>query len=61
MNTWPAFGASQQDLQRLLAEFDYSAGVFDVPANRVRPADERAWRSPYANLVLHPMSRNRQA
>jgi len=60
-NTWPAFGATAQGLVQLLDECYYSAGVFDVERGVVRAADDAVWNSPYANLVLQPLSQGKSA
>jgi FkbM family methyltransferase len=59
-STWPAFGATVQGLLQLLAECNYSAGVFDVEQGLVRPVDDQVWNSPYANLILEPSPSPRQ-
>ena len=54
INTWPAFGATAEGLLALLAECDYTVGIFDVKSGAVRPVDETVWKSGYANLILLP-------
>ncbi len=53
-NTWPAFNATATQLLELLAQVDYSVGVFDVEGKRVLPVEDSVWDSPYANLILQP-------
>ena len=53
-NTWPAFGATAEDLLKLLDECAYEVGVFEPVPSRVRLATMRDWEAPYINLVLRP-------
>lgn len=53
-NTWPAFGATAEQLTILMREHDYSIGTYDVSRQVVVPAGPQVWNSAYANLVLMP-------
>jgi FkbM family methyltransferase len=58
-NTWPAFGASKDDLLLLLKQWNYRAGVFDSTTNQINPVSEKVWTSVYANLILFPSERDK--
>ena len=57
MNTWPAFGASFEQLLAMLEVRNYAVGVFDTRARRVVPPGPELRQSAYANLILFPEER----
>ena len=54
VNTWPAFGATPEQLLELLRERRYAVRQFDPRAGRLFEPDASIWQSGYANLVLVP-------
>ena len=60
-NTWPAFGATPDQLATLMHNHHYAIGTFDVGRQVVAPAGEQVWSSPYVNLVMVPNAEWRQA
>lgn len=56
-STWPTFNATAAQLHQLLAQVDYSVGVFDLTCRKVLPVDATVWHSAYANLILQPRTK----
>jgi FkbM family methyltransferase len=56
-NTWPAFGATPQELLEILAERQYVVRQFNPRTAHLYTPDESIWQSHYANLILVPAER----
>jgi FkbM family methyltransferase len=53
-NTWPAFGATAEQLLALVKDRGYEIRQFDLSARRLVAPLPNVWQSPYTNIMLLP-------
>ncbi len=53
-NTWPAFGATSNDLKQISQRYGYVLRLFDPRRQTLTAIHDEFWSRPYANLILSP-------